>query len=92
MQWVKDLTLPQLWCRLQLQCRFSPWPGNFHMPQVWAKKKKKPIFNWNNHFSISVFFYFSTLQHGDQVTHTYIRTFNFCILSSNFLCSLRSVD
>ena len=26
-QWVKDLVL--------LQLRFHPWPGNFHMPQVW---------------------------------------------------------
>ena len=23
------------------QLGFSPWPGNFHMPQVWQKKKKK---------------------------------------------------
>ena len=29
-----DLVLPWLWCRLQLQLRLDPWPGNFHMPQV----------------------------------------------------------
>ena len=46
-QWVKDLALRELWCRLQtwlrcgvavavlqLQLRFNPWSGNFHMPQV----------------------------------------------------------
>ena len=26
--------------RLQLQLKFDLWPGNFHMPQVWPKKKK----------------------------------------------------
>ena len=33
-RWVKDLTLPQLWCRSQLWPRFDPWLGNFLMPQV----------------------------------------------------------
>ena len=32
---LKDQVLPQL------QLRFSPWPGNFHMPQVQPLKKKK---------------------------------------------------
>ena len=32
-QWLKDLTLSLLWLR------FSPWPGNFHMPQAQPKKK-----------------------------------------------------
>lgn len=26
---LKDLALLQLWLR------FNPWPGNFHVPQVW---------------------------------------------------------
>ena len=26
---LKDLALTQLWLR------FNPWPGNFHVPQVW---------------------------------------------------------
>ena len=50
-QWVKDLALPQAavqfadaaqipsWCGCgigrQLQLQFNPWPGNFHMLQVW---------------------------------------------------------
>ena len=38
-QWVKDLALLQLWCRLQL--RFDLWRGNFHVPSVKKKKKKK---------------------------------------------------
>ena len=41
MQWVKDPVLPQLWCRLQLQLRINPWPGNFHVPWVQLKKKRK---------------------------------------------------
>ena len=40
-KWVKDPKLPQLLCRLQLWFRFSPWPGNFHMPWVWPKKRNK---------------------------------------------------
>ena len=40
-QWVKDPVLLQLWCRLQLWWGFDPWPGIFHMLQVWSKKKKK---------------------------------------------------
>ena len=27
-QWVKDLTVPQLWLRLQLQLGSDPWPRN----------------------------------------------------------------
>ena len=40
-QWVKDQALPQLWHRLQLPLEFSPWRRNFHMLQVWQKKKNK---------------------------------------------------
>ena len=40
-QWVKDLALPQLPCRLQLRLRFDPWPENFHIPWVSLKKKGK---------------------------------------------------
>ena len=29
-----DLALPQV------GLRFHPWSGNFHMPQVWQKKKQ----------------------------------------------------
>ena len=41
LQWVKDLALPQLWCRSQMWLGFNHWLGNFQMPQVWPKKKKK---------------------------------------------------
>ena len=40
-QWVKDSVLPQLWCRLQLWGGVNPWTRNFHMPQVWGKKKNQ---------------------------------------------------
>ena len=36
-QWIKDPALPQLWLK------FNPWPGNFHMPWVRLKKKKKKM-------------------------------------------------
>ena len=40
-QWVKDPELLQLWHRPYLQHRFDPRPGNFHMPWVQQKEKKK---------------------------------------------------
>lgn len=43
-QWVKDLTLLQLWLGLQLQMQFDPWWRNFHMLQVGMKEKKKSVF------------------------------------------------
>ena len=30
--------LVQLWCRLQLQLRFSPWPEHLYMPWEWPQK------------------------------------------------------
>ena len=39
----KDLALPQLWCRWQLQLGFDPWPGNFHMLWVWQKENEKSV-------------------------------------------------
>ena len=44
-QWVKDLVFPQLWHRSQMQVGLDPWPGNFHMPQVPAEKKRKKKIN-----------------------------------------------
>ena len=38
-QKVKDLALSLLWLWLLLWCGFDPWPGNFHMPQVWPKNQ-----------------------------------------------------
>ena len=43
-QWVKDPALLQWWHRSQLQFRFDPWPGNFHMLQCVQKRKKKKRF------------------------------------------------
>ena len=40
-QWVKDPALQQLWHRLQS----DPWPGNFHMLQVWPQKGEKIVKN-----------------------------------------------
>ena len=40
-QWVKDLVLSLQGPGLLRWHRFDPWPGNFHMPQVQSKKKKK---------------------------------------------------
>ena len=42
-QQVKDLALSLPWFGSLLWRGFSPWCGNFHMPQVWPKKKIKDI-------------------------------------------------
>ena len=39
-QRVKDLVLSLQWLGPRLWCRFSPWPRNFHMPQVRTPKKR----------------------------------------------------
>ena len=42
-QQVKDPALRHLWHKSQRQRRIHPWPGSFHMLQVWPKKKKIKI-------------------------------------------------
>ena len=37
-QWFKNLALSLQWLMLLLWCKFSPWPGNFHMPWVQPNK------------------------------------------------------
>ena len=44
-QWVKDLVLPQLQCRLPLQLGSDPWPGNSMCCRA-AKKEKKKLYQW----------------------------------------------
>ena len=39
-QWVKDMALPQLWCRSQLRHGFDPWPRNFHIMGVSKTNKQ----------------------------------------------------
>ena len=45
-QWVKGSALLQQ--RLQLRLGFSPWPGNFHMPQAHLKNKTNKQTNSNS--------------------------------------------
>ena len=40
---LKIQLLLQLWCRSQLECRFNPWPGNFHKPWVGQNKTKQKL-------------------------------------------------
>ena len=40
-QWVKDLMLPQLWCRSQLWLRFNPLSREFPYAAGVAKKERK---------------------------------------------------
>ena len=42
---IKDPALPQLQVRSQLQFKFNPKSGNFHMLHVWSFKKKKKKIN-----------------------------------------------
>lgn len=30
-------------CDIGCNCKSHPWPGNFHMPRAWPKKKKKKV-------------------------------------------------
>ena len=46
-QQVKDRVLSVQWLGSLLWCRFSPWPGNFHVPWVWTKKKPKVLFSFS---------------------------------------------
>lgn len=39
-QWVKNQTAAA-WVSAAALFRFSPLPGNFHLPQMWPLKKKK---------------------------------------------------
>ena len=64
---LKDPALLQLGCRSHLQLGFSPWPGNFHMLQVWPLKGSRCDFEllqnslykyyvqWNSNFIIGDF-------------------------------------
>ena len=44
-QWVKDLMLPQLWHRPQLQLQFDPWPEELPYATGAAIKRKK-VYVW----------------------------------------------
>ena len=49
-QWFKDPELSLQWLGSLLRRRFHPWPGNFHMPWVGPKKKKKNKKSYRLHF------------------------------------------
>ena len=51
-QWVKDLALSQLWLGSLLWCGIVPWPGNFHMPQVWSQTNKQTNTSLSLEFSL----------------------------------------
>ena len=54
-QQVKDLVLSLQQLGLLLWYRFDPWPGNFHMPWLWPKKRIASA--WYTLFlSLSLFF------------------------------------
>ena len=40
-QWVNHTALSLLQLGSLLWCGFDSWPGNFHIPRSWPKKKKK---------------------------------------------------
>ena len=42
-QWVKDPALSLQGLGSLLWCMFDPWPGKFHMPWEYKKKKKKEM-------------------------------------------------
>ena len=42
-QLFKDLALLLQWLGSLLGHGFNPWPGDFCIPEVWPKKKKKKV-------------------------------------------------
>ena len=50
-QWVKNPVLSLLWLR------FNPWTQNFHVPQVWQKKKNPKNKKPSTGERVKVFFY-----------------------------------
>ena len=47
-QWVEDLALQQLWCRLQLWLRFNPWPRELHMLPMRGLPIPQKVKWWSN--------------------------------------------
>ena len=55
-QWIKDLVLSLQLLGSLLWPRFTPpWPGSFHMPCVWQKKKKRIKTFLNIFISVLIF-------------------------------------
>ena len=50
---LKDLVLPQLWHRLQLQLRSDPWPWNSICHRAAKKEKKIKTIFWQGHQDVS---------------------------------------
>ena len=48
-QWIKDLVLSLEYLGFLLWCRFSRWPGYFHMPWARPQKKKEKLMEKNMH-------------------------------------------
>lgn len=42
-QWVRDLALPQLWCRSQLRHKFGSWSGELPHASGLARNKHKKL-------------------------------------------------
>ena len=60
----KDPVLLQLWHSLQPWLRFDLWPGNFHMSQVWPRKKTKMQSKYPNEFAFSKLVIFHSSKPG----------------------------
>ena len=78
-QWIKDPALPQLWLK------FNPWPGNFHMPWVRLKKKKKRcailrtsfLLLIRTHFSMNNILSYTSLCEHRRIYHCFLIPFTF---------------
>ena len=76
-QSVKDLALPWLRCRLQLQLVFDVWPRNFHMPQVWLKRGTNALSIGVCWYLIVVLICISLMTNA--LEHVFIGLFAICI-------------
>ena len=74
-QWAKDLALLLLWLRSVLWHRFSPWPGNFHMPWAWPTTTKSRIISVSRLYAFSVVFFFFQVK-NTLYRHTVLYSIN----------------
>ena len=96
---LKDLMLPQLQHRLlQLWIRFSPWPGNIHMPWPWPYFFFKRAFGSSYRFwSVVLPFWFALRYFLNSLISSLIHWFlvacclvSMCLLFNYFFLQLTS--
>ena len=76
-QWVKYLVLSLQWLRSLLWHGCDLWSRNFHMPQVWPKKKKKSLVA-----SVPLFYKLNSFPVCLNIGHIFFPVLSYLILLS----------